>query len=94
MVGSKTMKREFATAKEARLDATGVLIARLIDMVQEGKPVGAATKALMGDLMDSPARMGSAVLVMAGMIEQLADAKPGGFAKLTQYLVDAIPQEV
>lgn len=79
-------------AEEARFDATGLLLAKMIDMTTEKRPNGSKVSAMMGDLLSDPERLGAVCLIYMGMIRQLADARPGGFYVLCQHLTDALPE--
>lgn len=79
-------------AEEARFDATGLLLAKMIDMTQERRPNGSKVTAMMGDLLAEPERLGAVALIYMGMIQKLADARPGGFYVLCEHLTDSLPE--
>lgn len=79
-------------AEEARFDATGLLLAKMIDMTKERKANGSKVSAMMGDLLSDPERLGAVCLIYMGMIQKLADARPGGFYVLCEHLSDSLPE--
>jgi hypothetical protein len=78
-------------AEEAKFDAVGLCVARLID---DYGAKGDAVKAMMADLMSDPRRLGGVTLTLLEVVHTMAKAGPGGYERFVDYLVKSIPEEV